>query len=280
MKHSPAGQLRKQGKATRRKTRTFGRVCSGCSYYDQGRAGGICSDSQPEAARLARGIANEIYGFLGNILPINETHTLLEGPSVTSDGLARPGGWLFRTIASNWRRDELDPFQPEQTDPSIRMPLVARRGAGWQVFDGAWLIIPDADRLATSELRSLQQALSSRILTGIGPDGRTYRLVMPSDFRVLLLGEWVPGDLDDGIPVIEMSTLASDEARIERWMGSTATRIGGPEDQSSATARRRAAQTIARRAAWIELVMPNSNDLYETALCYAVIRGGYPEEVR
>ena len=100
---------------------------------------------------------------------------------------------------------------------------------------------------------------------------------MPSDFQVLLLGEWVPRDLDDGIPVIEMSTLASDEARIEDGWAALRLESAGLVVKRNSTppsgADHRSACTC-----MIELVMPNSNDLYETALCYAVIRGGYPEE--
>ncbi len=236
------------------------------------------SNSLPEAIGLAQGVASELYGYVGNILPLNEMETLLEGPSVSSAGDTRPGGWLFRSIAANWRRDEVDPFQPEQIDPATRMPLVARRGDGWQIFNGAWLIVPDADRLPASQLRALQQALSTRVLAGIGPDGRTYRLLMPQDFRVLLIGAWMPGELDESIPVVEVDSRASVDSRVERWMGVAAERVGLPTDQAAATARRRAAETIARYADWLNTVVPKSNHLYETALCFAVIRGGYPEE--
>ena len=123
-----------------------------------------------------------------------------------------------------------------------------------------------------------QQVVTERVFSGYASDGSAYRLVLPRDFRVILLGDWLPAALESTVPIVRVEAGDDLQRTVERWMARAAERLGSPTDQASATARRRAAESVARYARWLRVLDEGPLDRYETALASAIIKGGYPEE--
>jgi len=227
--------------------------------------------------RLARAVCSQIYERYPRQLPWQDEAQFFSLPRPGSgEHMTSPGGWLYRTIASNWRRDEIDPFQPEQVGPASRMPVIAQRGDDWHVFQGTWLVINGAERLSESTIYGLSQALDAGIFQGITPDGRICRIPIPKDFRVCLVAQWEPAFLPNSSPLIRVEGCSDDDIGIERLLAVVSDRMGAPADSASAGGRRQAAHAIFERARWLKLATVCSQSMCETALSYAAVTGGHP----
>ena len=75
------------------------------------------------AGRVARALSEHVFGYHPRIVHGDVAEQLMGPPRRDDEGA---GGWLYRVVANNWRRDELDPFSPDQPPPATRMRLVAR----------------------------------------------------------------------------------------------------------------------------------------------------------
>ena len=236
----------------------------------------LISTDLAEGRRFAESICTQIYERYPRQIPWHDERQFFSLPIPGNDGqLTSPGGWVYRTVASNWRRDEIDPFQPEQSTPVSRMPVVAPRGDDWQVFQGTWLVLNGAERLQESTIYALHHALSAGIFQGITPDGRLCRIPIPKDFRVILVAQWEPAFLSLGTPQVKVAANPDSDVAIER-LAVAAERIGSPTDSAGAGGRRQAAEAILETARWLRLATPCSQSMCETALCYAAVTGGQP----
>ena len=226
---------------------------------------------------LASAICSDVYGFHPR-LTIAGGGALLTTPRVnTATASGSPGGTLCRTVASNWRRDEIDFFQPEQADPQSRMPLVSRHATGWRIYKGGWLVIPNSELMSETVLVALNQALERGVLELTSSDGHPIRLAVPQDFRIVLCARWEPAGLALSTPTIPVQC-AFNLSAMERWLAVAESRVGPPLDSAAANARRIAAEQLRVLGGLLGLVCEPSHTLMQGALCDAIISGGEPRK--
>tara|TARA_B100001093_G_scaffold370619_1_gene355582 strand:- start:1279 stop:2610 length:1332 start_codon:yes stop_codon:yes gene_type:complete len=238
----------------------------------------IVGEHIPSALRLAMALAGRVYGYHARVCPGPDATGLLHPPSMgTDEAQGSPGGFFYRTVASNWRRDELDVFQPEQEPPQSRMPLLARYCDGWRVYQGGWLVVPYAGRVDEVTLLAIEQALDQGVLESYTADGRISRLAIPRDFRVILISQWQPSGIGGSTPVIHLQSHSIAEDAIGRWVAVAENRVGPSPDDAAAGGRRHAAQALYSLTYWLGLAVPCDHAFVETALCTAIIQGGDPE---
>lgn len=202
----------------------------------------------PDAARLARGLAT-LYAHCPVAIHAEAHGPLLDGPRATERGRTG-GGWLYRTALLNWRRDPLDPLQPDQPQPRIRMPVVASRpGEQYVPCEGAWLVIEDAERLDPGALTAATAAVERGETSGLNRDGRWYRLPIPAAFRVLLVAAHPLPSLPATVPQLTLTGRA--DHRRARWLADAAARLGAPTTEADEARR---AQIVDRLATLLDAV--------------------------
>lgn len=227
-----------------------------------------------EAARLARALAEQVFGYHPRHVAADGGTPLAGGPR---EGVAGTG-WLYRTAASNWRRDELDPFRADQPAPATRMRLVARRpsGRGWATYQGGWLVVLRADAGPPGERRALLDSLEAGVLEGLGPDGHVFRLPLPADFRVILTGAAPPADLPPWVPVVPVDPPLDPAVEVARWLAATEARLRPAGDAGETLVRRRMADAISAVVRFARLLTAVPDDLGAAALALAAADGGEP----
>lgn len=230
----------------------------------------------PDAGVLARLLAEEVFAA-------HPRHVQGDGgdPIVTAGRDAIPGfhGWAFETIAQNWRADEVRPFQPTRPAPTTRMRVVVPRAAGgYDVREGAWLVVEAADRTPPTELARILHAVSARVLEGLAADGRPYRLVIPADFRVVLAADSVPANLPVGVPVVEVHPTRDADVERSRWTGALGGRLGPAADAGEALRRQQAVEAVHDAVRLIRLVAPVPGELGLAAAIWAALGGGKLQE--
>lgn len=220
---------------------------------------------------LAEVTAQRVFGFQTTHVACGRDTALVGGPA--GDNPHEGDGWLYRSIALNWRRDELDPRRPLEPRPRTRMRLVSRTVQGWEIHLGTWLVLTGVERIPPGTLAGLLAALEDGALTGFDAGGHAFRLAVPSDYRVLLVGA-MPAELPAWVPVIPMGR-APASARQGRWLSRLERRVGPPGDASEAEARGEVAaqldHILSFAAALVELPCAT---LGEAMLACAVESGG------
>lgn len=221
------------------------------------------------ARALAEVVASSVFSFQITHVCASEP-ALLGGPSGTNphDG----DGWLYRSVALNWRRDELDPRRIWEPRPRTRMRLMSRTVGGWQLHLGTWLLISGVEQADAGTLARLLAALDDGVLTGFDREGAAFRLAIPADYRVVLLGR--VGELPAWVPIIKVPRAPS-SARTARWQARLEQRIGPAREAEEAEARTALAESIdqALTLAGEHAALPSSR-LGEAMLIFAVQHGG------
>ncbi|MCB9522286.1 MAG: hypothetical protein H6702_02770 [Myxococcales bacterium] len=182
-------------------------------------------------------------------------------------GPAGPG-WLVALARMAWRRDELDVEHPEQPPARTRMPLVVRRRAGWAHFPGGWLVV-DTRRWPLAEIERALRAVEAGAVSTLGEDGRPWRLPLPADLRLLLVGDrsaW------PGVPRFRVrpGTLPSEVARALRVAEG---RLGPAEDPGMTTARHTVAEQVVATLRLLRVWLPVPAATVDGAVAYAIQRG-------
>ena len=260
-----------RGRTAGRSARKCARIASAMSAPDG--VCGRCGHVRHERTRF--NICSDVYGF-------TKAYdcwwwSFAATPRVnTATASGSPGGTL-RKFASNWRRDEIDFFQPEQADPQSRMPLVSRHATGWRIYKGGWLVIPNSELMSETVLVALNQALERGVLELTSSDGHPIRLAVPQDFRIVLCARWEPAGLALSTPTIPVQC-AFNLSAMERWLAVAESRVGPPLDSAAANARRIAAEQLRVLGGLLGLVCEPSHTLMQGALCDAIISGGEPRK--
>lgn len=203
---------------------------------------------------------------------------LLGGPHRAEGGVLTAGGWLYRTVALGWRRDELDPLRPDQPPPRSRVPLVVERpdGKGQTIRRGAWLVVTDGER-APETLAAAAGAVEQGVLQGLNDGGALFRLPVPPDFRLIIVAAHPLEGLPPTVPHIAVRR-ASDPAVVRaRWLAEARHRPGPARDEAGAVARGAMADQLWRVLRVVELVTPVPIDLGSSILRHAIARGGTAE---
>jgi len=174
--------------------------------------------------RLAQALTSQGFGYYPQLSRAGDG-TLALPPQGDLKGALLSGGALYRALAQNWRLEHFDVL--EQPGPSQRMPLLApAQGGEWQIFQGGWLLILDAERLEPIELRSLLSLLRAGVLEGLDIQGRPYRLPAPADFRLILTGEQLPKALQGRLPQIPVEPSQQRSFELKRWLSIIEQRFG------------------------------------------------------
>ncbi len=226
------------------------------------------------AGRLARLLCESFFDRHPRVVHGDRSAALLAPPRRDAEGT---GGWLYRAVADNWRRDELDAYRPDQPAPGTRMKLVARtprRQHGYRVYAGGWLLLLDADRVDPADLRSAIRAVEAGVVEGIDEGGHPYRVPVPVDFRLVLTATRAPADLSPRVAVVRVLPPADAGVEVERWLAEVEHRCGPAGDGAEALARRRQAEVVAAVIRFCRVVAPVPTALGAAALAYAVDRDG------
>ncbi len=229
--------------------------------------------------RLARLLAETLFDRHPQIMRGPYSGPLLGGPRRGEGGVLTAGGWLYRTAALNWRRDELDPLRPDQPRPRSRIPLVAERpdGRGHAIRRGGWLVVTDGERFEADRLSRAASAVEDGALTGLNPDGALFRLPVPGDFRLIVVAEHPLVALPPTVPQIRVER--TDDAAVlrARWLAEARHRPGPARDEAGAMARGSTADQLWRILQVVELVTPLPADVGGAVLRHAIVRGGTAE---
>lgn len=218
----------------------------------------------PDAARLARGLAT-LYAHCPVAIHAEAQGPLLAGPRATERGRTG-GGWLYRTALLNWRRDPLDPLQPDQPQPRIRMPVVASRpGEQYIPCEGAWLVVEDAQRLDPGALTAATAAVERGETSGLNPDGRWYRLPIPAAFRLLLVATHPLPSLPATVP--QLTVTGRPDRR--RWLADATARLGAPTTEADEARRAQIADRLATVVDAVRLAHPIDHPLAGALLAHA-----------
>ncbi|MEE2789737.1 MAG: hypothetical protein VX589_20520 [Myxococcota bacterium] len=231
----------------------------------------LCDHTGRDGVDVARRLAAQAFNYFP-ILHFADEHA---DPFAAPDFSGRDGilkaGTLYRAVAANWRRDEIDPYQPEQPGPVTRMPTVARNELGWQVYDGSWLVIDGAHRLAPAALNRLLAQLDVGQISGLGHRG-PYAVPIPSDFRVILVGQWSTPVTSSGIPVIPLEPLIDCDPIAEVWLEEVNNLLGEPLDAREAKKRRTLADLLYEKLCRIMIVHQVSIRTGASILAHATLR--------
>lgn len=216
----------------------------------------------PDAARLARALTEQVFDHYPVTIQAETGGPLLGGPRRGAEHALDAGGWLYRVAALNWRRDQLDPLRPDQPPPRVRMPIVAARPdqRGYRVYDGAWLVVEQAERLDPGALAAAAAALDAGVLTGLNPDGAWYRLPMPSSYRLVFTAPHPLGGLPANVPQLTIPPIAGPDATRARWLLEVTRRLGPPTDEATTLRRRQLADRLGPIVDAIRLVTPLTAD--------------------
>ncbi|MCB9548168.1 MAG: CHAT domain-containing protein [Myxococcales bacterium] len=216
---------------------------------------------------LATAIGTDFFGFHLEHVACGPGSNLIGAPC--GDLPQQGDGWLFRSLALNWRRDELDPGHPSEPRPRTRMRLLGRQIEGWRVLLGTWLLISGVEFAAPGELQRLLAALEDGALTGFDARGAPFRIAVPADYRVILLGDEVPG-LAPWVPVVRVQR-AGPDVRMARWLTRLEQRSGPAGDAVEEAARLQLAEHIDAALAFAGALAPLPLDsLGEAMLAFAV----------
>lgn len=208
------------------------------------------------AARLAQHLTEGV--FVRHALRARATGaTPLCGVPTAEGGT----GWLTRAAALNWRRDEIDAFNPSSAPPRTRMPLVSPApNGGFLLQGGAWLIIEDADLAPAADRAALFDALARGAIEGLDADGRPWHLPCPADFRVLMVGAAAPQGLPGWVPVVRVTCgLAS--AEVDTTLAGVERRLGPPADGQRAAQRQRLVRDAVAIVRLLRTLAPLPTDL-------------------
>ncbi len=218
---------------------------------------------------LAEAVASSVFSFQITHVPAADP-ALLGRPSGTNPH--EGDGWLYRSIALNWRRDELDPRRLWEPRPRTRMRLMSRTAGGWQLHLGTWLLVSGVEQADPGILTRLLAALEDGVLMGFDRDGAAFRLAIPADYRVILLGR--VGELPAWVPIVKIPRAPS-AARMARWLARLEQRIGSAGESEEAETRTALAESIdqALTLAGEHTALPASR-LGEAMLSFAVQQGG------
>lgn len=215
-----------------------------------------------DAARLARALTELCFDHYPVTIQAETGGPLLGGPRRGAEHALDAGGWLYRVAALNWRRDQLDPLRPDQPPPRVRMPLVAARpdGRGFRVYDGAWLLVEQAERLDPGALAAAVAVLDAGVITGLNPEGAWYRLPMPVSYRLVLTAPHLLTGLPLDVPQLTISPATGPDATRARWLGELTRRLGPPADEAATLRRRQLADRCGPVLDAIRLVTPLSSE--------------------
>lgn len=230
---------------------------------------------------LARLLGEELFGYHLQQVTAERTGPILGGPRRHADGRVYGAGWLYQTVARNWRRDQLDPLRPDQPDPTVRMPVIAPRAGnrGYALRPGVWLVVHDGGALEAGALRALLRATRSGVLEGLTADGQPYRLRVPSDFRVILTGAIAGLDA----PSIAVGPSGDVSVQCARWLAEAQHQVGAADDEAAAVGRRALARRLGLIAPALRWVMADRSDGAPLpggpVLAYAIERGTTDERL-
>ncbi len=204
---------------------------------------------------------------------------LNDGPRRGEAGVLTAGGWLYRTAALNWRRDELDPLRPDQPAPRSRIPLVVEQpgGRGHAIRRGAWLVLTDGERTPPDALSAAAGAVEAGLLSGLNPDAALYRLPVPADFRLLVAAAHPLEALPPTVPHVALRRAADPAVLRARWLAEARHRPGPARDEAGAMARGAMADQLWRILQVVELVTALPADLGGGVLRHTIARGGTSE---
>ena len=227
-----------------------------------------------DGVEIAAAVVEELFGYHAHCASGLDSSALLSGPRRTSSGAVSRGGWLYRAIASNWRRDQIDPLEANSQGPRTRMPLLAARDDDWAVCHGGWLIIDGADAIAPDIVRGLGSALSAGEFSGMNAQGDAFRIPIPRDFRVILVGSSNDALRASGVPAVEVGPSADQSALRRLLLAEAAHWIGPADDEADLRYRGGIAEACADTAAFIRIFAPVSQSAIRTAATYAIKCGG------
>ena len=157
-----------------------------------------------------------------------------------------------------------------------RVPLVGRSSTQWRVYNGSWLVIDNAESMdeSPSTMRALAHICSRGVIEGINVGSWPYRLPLPQDFRVILVGEWAPSGLPLDVPRITVPIGCNDDAERNRWLAVVNQQLGPYRDQAEAGARRQMADRLVGMLELGRVVCELPAAVGAAALGYAISRGG------
>jgi hypothetical protein len=215
-----------------------------------------------DAAAIA--LSRAVFDYLPRVADGADPTPLLGTPQ-GEDGT----GWLYNTARLNWRRDQIDAFEPEQPDPSTRMPVITRTTAGtWQSHRGVWLIIERADLTEPAAMHALLRALKRGVLEGLSPTGRAWRLPIPTDLRVIFTGR-APADLPLTVPVIPLAAGPRSQEQ-HRWLQHAERQLGLAGTPEAHTQRQQLAEQLATIIRFCRVWTPIPHAVGATALALAL----------
>lgn len=240
----------------------------------------ICLVSPPGGggARLARLLCETLFDRHPEQTD-GQVGPLLGGPRRGEAGVLTAGGWLYRTAALNWRRDEVDPLRPDQPPPRTRMPLVVARpdGRGFDVRRGAWLVVTGAERLPPEAVEAAAIAVETGHLAGLNADEALYRLPVPADFRLIVVAAHPLEALPPTTPHIVVRPSRDAAIVRARWLAEARHRPGPARDEAGAMARGAMADQLWRILHVAEWVTTLPADVGGGILRHAIAGGGTPE---
>jgi len=154
------------------------------------------------------------------------------------------------------------------------MPLISARGDDWTVCQGGWLIIDGAEGLTNRDLRGLSSAMAAGTWGGMNPDGESFGIPIPRDFRIVLVGSPSEALRASGIPAIKVGPGGGDGALRRLFLADAAHWLGPADDEADLRYRGGIADCYAEIASFIRVLAPVSQGALRTACTYSIARGG------
>ena len=161
--------------------------------------------SAEQRALLLRGLAEHL--FRRYPLELGPERGLISDQLQADAGATLSNGALTYGASLCWREQGTSLFDGSALPERAEMTLCAwspARDEGWQVFEGLWLLIEDAERLPSGQLERALRALRQRSICGAEQEsGRPLRLPIPPELR-LILSSAHPPPQSQGLAVIQL----------------------------------------------------------------------------
>lgn len=223
------------------------------------------------AERLAHALAEDLFDA-----HLSEVTARADAPLMGGPGLAQRGegdGWLYSMATLNWRIDEDWEPDADAPPPQMRLPVILRDGASWQIRARAWLGVRHAARLDDATLDAVLNALDDGVLAGFDADGHRYQLDLPPDFRLILL-DVDSARLPDWVPVLDLTAPVH---RAAAWLDAVQASEGAPTTDADRADRTRVAGLLDLiLGLYSAITQAPSTRMGEAALRFAVRHGGDP----
>ena len=223
--------------------------------------------------RLARLLAEEVFGYF----PFRTRGDADRFPGGERDAGRDPP--LFaaarEAVVSNWRRDELDLENPAHPAPTTRMPIVARAPVGrtrFRAYRGSWLVAVDAETASRAALSHLLGCVRVGVLSSPA-DGRSLRVPVPRDFRLILTAEAPPVVLPRWVAVVRVRPTRDPQVERARWLAALKVDQGPPVDAEAAHDRDQAASALLSVIRFARVLLPVPGDVGQASLGYAIASG-------